>query len=106
MAVEATDIALALRIITSADDDLDDAITAQLERLAGVAQALCESYAPDAPEAILNEASIRIAAYLYDVTPGASNSPQNAFVSSGAQALLSFWREQRAVAIGGNRESA
>ena len=101
--ITASDLAVALRIITSADESLDTAIESQLTRLAGVAQALCESYAPAAPESIKNEAAIRVASYLYDVSPGAVNAPQNAFVHSGAMALLSFCREQRATLV---RESA
>ena len=102
--VTAQDIALALRLITSVDDVLDEIQTAQLERLAGVASALCESYAPEAPQAILDESAIRVAAYLFDVAPDAANAPQNAFSHSGAMSLLSFWRTQRATPIRGNRE--
>lgn len=98
------DLATALRLITSDDDVLDDVKTAQLERLAGVAAALVESYAPSAPDEIKSEASIRVAAYLYDVAPSDSNIPQNAFSSSGAMALLSFWRTQRATPVRAARE--
>ena len=104
--IEVKDLATALRLITSDDDVLDDVVTAQLERLAGVASALVESYAPAAPDSIKDESAIRCAAYLFDVSPGAVNAPQNAFVSSGAMALLSFWRTQRATPIGQQRESA
>ena len=102
--ITAKDLATALRLITSDDDVLDAVQTAQLERLAGVGSALVESYAPAAPDEIKNEASIRVAAFLYDVAPGGVSAPQNAFVSSGAQALLSFWREQRATPIRSGRE--
>ena len=106
MAITVQDLATALRLITADDDALDDVQTAQLERLAGVAAALVESYAPEAPQAIQDEASIRVAGYLFDIAPDDRNIPQNAFVSSGAMALLSFWREQRATPIRGYRESA
>ena len=106
MAVTAQDIAIALRIVTSSTDDLDDAISEQLTRLASVASALVSAYAPNAPDEIKDEAAIRIASYLFDVSPGAVNAPQNAFVHSGAQSLLSFWREQRATPIGKPTESA
>ena len=104
MPVTAQDIAIALRLSTDGLD-LDAAQTAQLERLAGVASALVESYAPNAPSSIKDEASIRIASYLFDVAPDAAYAPQNAFAHSGAMALLSFWREQRATPIGKQRES-
>ena len=105
MAITTADLAIALRL--SVDGlDLDAAQTGVLERLAGVATALVESYAPEAPQAIKDESAIRVASYLYDSPPHVSNQPQNAFVSSGAMALLSFWREQRAHRIGASRESA
>ena len=97
------DLATALRLITSDDDVLDDVQTAQLERLAGVATALCEQYAPAAPQSIKDESAIRVASYLYDTPAHLANAPQNAFSISGAMALLSFWREQRATPV---RESA
>ena len=106
MPVTAADIALALRITTSIEDALDAAISEQLGRLAGVAAALVESYAPNAPAEIKDESAIRVAAYLFDVSPGSVSAPQNAFVHSGAQALLSFWREQRATLVRAARESA
>ena len=104
MAVTVESLAQALRLSVDGGD-LDAAQVAQLERLAGVAAALVESYADGAPDAVKDEASIRVAAYLYDVPPAAQNAPQNALVQSGAQALLSFWREQRAYPIGQQRES-
>ncbi len=104
MAITVQDLATALRLITSDDDALDDVQTAQLERLAGVAAALVESYAPEAPQAIQDESAIRCAGYLYDIAPDDRNIPQNAFVHSGAQALLSFWRVQRATPIRAGRE--
>ena len=102
--ITAADIAIALRIITSSEDALDTAIAEQLERLAGVATALVESYAPVAPQAIKDEAAIRVAGYLFDIAPDDRNIPQNAFVSSGAMSLLSFWRTQRATPVRAARE--
>ena len=102
MAITVSDLAIALRLSTDGLD-LDAAQTGVLERLAGVASALVESYAPSAPDSIKDESAIRVASYLYDVAPDAANAPQSAFVHSGAQSLLSFWREQRATPV---RESA
>lgn len=105
MAITTADLAIALRLSTDGLD-LDAAQTAVLTRLAGVASALVESYAPSAPESIKQEASIRVAAYLYDTPAHLANAPQNAFASSGAMALLAPWRVQRAHRIGATRESA
>ena len=103
MAVEVTAADLAIELRISVDgDDLDDAQTAVMTRLVSVATALVDSYAGDAPDAIQEEAIIRVGAFLYDVVPGSSNAPQNAMVSSGAQALLSPWRVQRGWIIGGD----
>ena len=53
-----------------------------------------------APDDVLDEATIRTAAYLYDEPAGRMTAPQNAFVHSAALSLLSFWRPQRAYALG------
>ena len=63
-----------------------------LARLMGVAEAHIMLLAPDAPEAIQDEATIRLAAYLYDVpNAGRRDSFSNSYVNSGAAALLTYW---------------
>lgn len=82
--------------------------------LGQTASDLVERYAPDAPQAIKNEAVIRFAGYLAQSDFGSvvreSGLPghdveytvthQNAFRNSGAAMLLTRWRIRRAGAIG------
>ena len=83
-------------------------------RLLGVAKTLVEGWAPDAPEAIQNEAVIRAAGWLNEhpasgamlVEVGGIStryaSPANAASAlrhSGAMSLLSDWKVRRAGAI-------
>ena len=91
--------------------------TGQSEALATVigpvAAALVERYAPGAPQAVKDEATIRCAGYLATADFGAVQSeaigprsltwtPNHAdmFRRSGAAALLTRWRVRRAKAIG------
>ena len=82
------------------------------DRLHPVAVALVERWAPAAPEAIQNEATIRCAGWLADTPPASLQSEQYGDVSvtwatgqlsalrhSGAMALLSPWKVRRAGAI-------
>ena len=69
-------------------------------RLLGVASALVSVYAPNAPDAIANEAAVRLAGYLFDQpTAPARSSHANALRNSGAAALLASWRVQRATPL-------
>ena len=81
-------------------------------RLLAVASALVERYAPEAPEAISNEAAIRSAGWLADQPSAAIRSETEGDIStdyapsqmsalrhSGAMALLSPWKVRRAGAI-------
>ena len=63
-----------------------------LTRQLAVAEARIEGYAVDAPDEVKNEAAIRFVGYLLEA-PTAARTPQNAFVNSGAQALLSDWHD-------------
>ena len=63
-----------------------------VDRVLASATAIVERYAPDAPDAIHDEAAIRLAGFLYDAPPGASNRFTNPFHDSGAQALLAHYR--------------
>ena len=85
-----------------------DATTAA--RLLGVAVALVENYAPEAPEAITDEAVIRVAGWLKGSPASGMYESQrgqrgfrlvrimnpSALRSSGAAALLLPWREHHA----------
>ena len=94
MALTLADIAIALRI--SADGaDIPQAQQNVLTRLQGVAEAHIDIKAPEAPDAVRDESIIRMVGYLYD-SPTASrrDSFANAFVNSGAGALLTHWIPQ------------
>ncbi len=80
-----------------------DGVTALVEptltlvnRVLATATALVEDYAPDAPTAIQVEAVIRLAGYLFDAPPGASQRFTNPMHDSGAQSLLARYRVVRA----------
>ena len=78
-------------------------------RLHPVAVALVERYAPDAPEAVANEAAIRCAGWLLETPAGAVRSETTGDVrttfdgarslgalrNSGAMSLLSPWKVRR-----------
>ena len=96
MAVTVEDLAVAIRL--SADGTgLATGQTNILTRLLGVANAFIALLAPDAPDAIKDEAVVRMAGYLYDVPPaGRRDVFANSFVNSGAGALLSRWAPKAA----------
>ena len=95
MAVSVEDLSVALRL--SADgSNLPAAQSTLLTRLLGVADAHITLLIPSAPDAIKEEVTIRMAAYLYDVpTAGRRDAFANAWVNSGAGALAQNWRVQR-----------
>ncbi len=77
-------------------------------RLLPVVTELVERYAPDAPDSIQNEAAIRAAGWLADMTPNLNiktgsitirktrfKGESSALAHSGAAGLLSSWRVRR-----------
>ena len=95
MAITVSDIAVALRL-SGDGSDVPLPQQAILARLQGVAEAYVDLLAPNAPEAIADEAQIRLVAYLYDQrTDGRRDSYSNAFVNSGAGSLLLNWTPRR-----------
>ena len=67
--------------------------TAILTRLLSVGTALVQKHAPNAPEAVQNEAVVRLAGYLFDQpTVTARQGYASALRNSGARALLLPWR--------------
>ena len=85
---------------------IGDGVTALVEPQASVisrilasSRAIVESYAPNAPESIQNEAVIRVGGYLFDSPPGASMRFANPLGDSGAQALLARFRIVHAVLV-------
>ena len=98
MAVTLVELAAALR--------LGDGVNAPtvpvagiLTRLTSVAVATINEHAPDAPDDIKDEATIRMAGYLYD-QPTATAGLRFAFSfwNSGAAALVAPWIVQRTAA--------
>ena len=81
------------------------------EHLRAVSVAVVEKYAPGAPEAVLNEACIRVAGYLTEhpasamTTAGAGRDQIMSFNTasisalrhSGAMGILTFWKVRRAL---------
>ena len=97
----------------------DARVTTALTEIAGAAVAFCYDIAPDAPEAILREASIRLAGWLYGNRPHVSEhevtdpsgtttklrfnnsaATANGWRASGASALLSRYVVRRGGVIG------
>ena len=82
------------------DQSLADAMRSELAdatRLRPVAEALVMKHAAAAPEALRDEAAIRVAAYLLDRPPSPPGAGYaNVLTNSGAAALLSQWRVRRA----------
>ena len=99
MALNTTALAAAMR--------LGDGVTAPVEPLAGILTRLLavgvaqvELAAPSAPAAVKEEATIRMAAYLYDMPQAASGgSYAAAWRNSGGQALTSGYVVRRSVLI-------
>ena len=100
MAVTLTAVQLAAALrIGDGVTPLEEPQAGVIDRILASATALVESYAPDAPEAIQNEAVIRVGGFLYDSPPGASMRFANPLGDSGAQALLARFRIVRATPI-------
>ncbi len=99
MALSVTDLAVSLRL-ASAGESISNDLQRILSGLLATAEAVCERYAPNAPAAVLDEAEIRLAGYLFDApeAPGGDRFAA-AFRNSGGMALLSPWKVRRAGAI-------
>lgn len=126
MAVTPADLRSVLGIAEIPAPDMEDAgdrtereainagNAAVANRLHAVATAAVERYAGGAPPAVLDEALLRVAGYLFADEPAAKvlrrlevpdalnielRTPGSALRLSGAAALLSPWRVRRAVAV-------
>ncbi len=96
MAVDLIQLAAALRL---GDGEIapTEPVAGLISRLLGVSQAFVQIAAPDAPEAIADEATIRMTATLYDApTAAAGDRYAAAWRNSGAEALVSRWVVRRA----------
>ena len=92
------------------DASLGAAIHADLAaaaRLRPVVVAVVQRHAPEAPEAVKDEAAIRLAGYLLDAPPAPAGSTHAAALrNSGTEDLLSAWRVRRAGVIGSEQPAA
>ena len=101
--VDATGIAYSGRKVSPADR------LVEVTRLLSVAQSIIERYGGDGvPEAVSNEAIIRLVGYFLEARFGAFASSQTkippqahaaAFRNSGAQSLISPWKVRRGGAV-------
>ena len=76
----------------------DEADEARVTRLRNVALAMVQRTAVTAPDAVRDEAIIRICAWLYD-SPNYTTRPGNPLRDSGAGALLRPYVERKAMLI-------
>ena len=98
MAVTTAQLAVALRIITDESDDLPSGQSAVLDRVLKAAKATLDKYVNgDADDAVVDEATIRLSAYLYDSDPVRHRG--NALVNSGAAHLLDQFRKRRSTVV-------
>ena len=97
MAVDITALQLASAMrIGDGTTALEEPTSTLVSRVLATATEMVTDYAPDAPDAIHNEACIRLAGFLFDAPPGASQRFTNPFQDSGAQSLLARYRVVRA----------
>ena len=72
-----------------------------LARIDATARAMVVRYAPDAPDAIHNEAYVRLAGWLFDADPSGANPGGSAALrASGAASLLGPYKVRRGGLIG------
>ena len=77
------------------------AVAVLLGRIDATARAMVLEFAPDAPDAIHDEAYVRLAGFLYDADPsGSTPGGPSALRSSGAAALLGPYKVRRGGLIG------
>ena len=84
-------LAVELRVVAAETDAIPAGPSAVLTRLLAASTETVQEYAPDAPEALQNEAVVRLAGRLYDQA-GHEARGVNPFLASGAAALLSRHR--------------
>ena len=107
MAVTLGQLAVALRLQTSPTATPSDAYESILERLLAVGGALVETFGASAPEAIKDEATVRVAAYLFDQpNAGIRANYGAAWSNSGAAALVAPWSSRRAMPLAAGTPAA
>ena len=92
MAVTVADLLEAIRVEQNAPNE--KAVT----RTQGAVTALVEKYAPDAPDAVKDQAVVQCVGYIWDspASAPARMNFSNALHNSGAASLLAPWREHQA----------
>ena len=85
-------LAAAVRITTDPTVAPAEPDLSILHRQLRVAESRIDQYAPNADDDTKNEAAIVMIGYLYDMPP-VQRSPVNAFINSGARALLSTYAD-------------
>ena len=102
MAVTISQLGVHLRVSADPNVAPTGAVGTVLARVLRTSVAMVETYAPGAPEAIRDEAVVRLAGWLYDSDPsGATAGGPQALRSSGAASLLGPYRIRRGGLIGG-----
>ena len=91
MAVTLSDLAIAVRV-SGDGEDLSPAETAILTRILNAAVEQVDKVAPSAPDSVKELAIVQYGAYLHDMPVGRHDAYADAFVHSGAGAILARWR--------------
>ena len=99
MALTTAQLAVALRVTADPSVAPAEPLLSLLHRQLLTANSLIESYAPDAPEHVRDEAAIRLVGYLYEQAP-TGNVSQTPIRHSGALPLLAPWHGQEPVNTG------
>ena len=89
--ITSAQLAAALRVGDSAEE------TAEVSRILTFASTAVQKFAPVAPDAVHNEAAVRLSGYLFDSPTAARGAAfANALTNSGAAAALLPYRVHRA----------
>ena len=97
MALTVAQLAAAIKVGTSAEE------TAQVERIRAFVLVEIERIAADAPDVVKDEATVRVAGYLYDAP---TTAYVNAITNSGAAAILLPYRRIRAGKVAGSSSTS
>ena len=92
------DLAVALRVSVSPSQPPPAPYKSILEALLKTATEAVTVYATEAPEATANQAVVQMAGYLFD-QPAVTRKPSEAFIFSGARALLASWRSPMSTVV-------
>ena len=106
MAVTITleELAVAMRAADVVGGLVDNPLLPDITRLFAAGRAIVERRAPDAPDAIQNEALVRLTGYLFDAPLGRGHVARgqgwaNAWLNSGAADICSDWIDRRGLAV-------